>query len=335
MTTATTSYALDTALERLHLAAYEYGGGLSNHGPMVVEALDHLGLATEIGPWLDRYATHLDPARPTPPGDGAPTLGVDEPEVWERVFAEEVAAHPWPDVVRRWVPILGPGSVGAAGHGALRAAHAVRGLTRDDTDVRRRELVHGLAYWASRFHRLPGLASAGTRTPAEALPDVPATDAGGAWFISERMERVDPADFGPAVAAAALPVVPDDALSVVIDLALRVLATNPAGAIAFVHGVTVPCAMRTLLPFVDDADRRDLAAQAWWVVAALWSTYGTIDPLDDVALRSAAPPAWPDLVRRALASGDEHDIKLCVAAHDQVGRVDDVLLRHVVDVVLG
>ena len=42
--------ALDEALERLARKGPEYGGGLSNHGPMAAEALVALGRARACSP---------------------------------------------------------------------------------------------------------------------------------------------------------------------------------------------------------------------------------------------------------------------------------------------
>ena len=87
--------------------------------------------------------------------------------------------------------------------------------------------------------------------------------------------------------------------------------------------MTVPAAARHLLPYVDAAGRRAVAEQAWWVLAALWSAYGTRPPVSDVD----DAPGWDDLVAAALRRGDEHDIKLTVAARDQVDHVDERVLR--------
>ena len=193
------------------------------------------------------------------------------------------------------------------------------------------ELAHGLGYWAATFHAVPGCPATGSAGLGEALAAVPSTDS-DAWFISQRVAAIDGRSFGPAVGAASLPADADEAISLVIDLALRVLATNPAGAIAFVHAVTVPACARHLLPYVADGQRSVVADQAWWVLAAMWSTYGTEPPLVAV---DRPPATWDALIAAALASGDEHDIKLTIAARDQCGRVDDALLRHAVGTVVG
>ncbi len=52
---------LDAALTRLHTTDPEFGGGLSNHGPMAAEALEALGAPQQIPTFVDRYASRLSP----------------------------------------------------------------------------------------------------------------------------------------------------------------------------------------------------------------------------------------------------------------------------------
>src|SRR5229473_7640078 len=52
---------LDAALELLARRGPEYGGGLSNHGPMACEALMALARPEAVIPWLDQYRLRLQP----------------------------------------------------------------------------------------------------------------------------------------------------------------------------------------------------------------------------------------------------------------------------------
>lgn len=326
-----TGAILDDALAEFHRYRDEYAGGMTSHGPMVVESLEHAGLDENIAAWTTSYTSHLEPRTPAnPPTDRPLRIGHDGPEAWTAHFVSELEARSWQDVVVEWAPALVPGSVGAAGHGILRAAHAVRSLGRLESPARLAELAHGLGYWAATSYVLPGRPTTGDATLPHALEAVPAT-VSSAFFISDRMSDIDGRTFGPAVAAAALPSDADDALTAVIDLAARVLATNSEGAIAFVHAVTVPSCARHLLPFVDDAGRSAVADQAWWVLAAMWSAYGRHAPLSSAP---ADAPTWDELTAAALRSGDEHDIKLTIAARDQADRVEDLLLRAAVATVV-
>jgi hypothetical protein len=59
---------LDDALIALHRHAPEYAGGMTDHGPMVVEALSAMARDDAVPTWLAAYEPRLDPA----PADGAP-----------------------------------------------------------------------------------------------------------------------------------------------------------------------------------------------------------------------------------------------------------------------
>ena len=59
-------HVLDESLDRLAATGPEFGGGLSNHGPMGAEALIRLGRPDDVEPWLDRYIRGLEePPRAT------------------------------------------------------------------------------------------------------------------------------------------------------------------------------------------------------------------------------------------------------------------------------
>ncbi len=141
------SSPLDDALTVFAATAPSYGSlGLANHGPMAAEALDHLGRADAIAAWAEGYRRRLDPAsppadRPLSEEDWPGALG-EETRLrdWLALFEREVADRPPVAVVGEWVPRLLPGTVGAAGHGLIRTAHAVRALSGADTPPRRLEL---------------------------------------------------------------------------------------------------------------------------------------------------------------------------------------------------
>src|SRR6185312_17360932 len=154
---------LDDALNIFAGTAPEFGEfGLSNHGPMAAEVLDQLGRRDAIAAWVAVYRVRLDPAPPPPESrlseaEWPAALGVAErfPE-WLALFEAELADRPIGAVVGEWVPRLVPGAVGAAGHGLIRTAHALRAFGRSETHPRRVEVAVGLAYWASRYQELPG-----------------------------------------------------------------------------------------------------------------------------------------------------------------------------------
>ncbi|MGH3295288.1 MAG: questin oxidase family protein, partial [Trebonia sp.] len=124
---------LDEGLSRLAGTGPEFGGGLSNHGPMAAEALVRLGRAGEVEHWLDAYIKRLDEApRPTDRitgGNWRGALGdLRRAGDWEAYFREQMAEEDWRAVLNRWWPRLLPGLAAGATHGIIRTSHAARSL---------------------------------------------------------------------------------------------------------------------------------------------------------------------------------------------------------------
>src|ERR1700722_15104223 len=92
--------ALDDALVVFAATAPNYGpAGLANHGPMVAEALAHLGRSDAIGGWGAGSPPRLDeappPARPLSEEQCPAALGHEDrfPE-WLALFEREIADRP-------------------------------------------------------------------------------------------------------------------------------------------------------------------------------------------------------------------------------------------------
>jgi hypothetical protein len=275
---------VDEALERFHATADEYHGGLSNHGPMAVDALARLGAVDEIEPWARGYEGRLKPFEGPPP-----TVDLDEP---------------WEAVVRREVPSLLRGAVAAAGHGAIRVGHAVSMLRVADTPPRRMELARALAYWRASYDEVtPGPPIDGVSSARSALGAVAslAPPPPGPGLISDRVRSLGPV---PVFEAATV----DD----VIDAAAgALLASRRSSTIALVHAVTTPAALAVLAPYVavGAVDRA-----SWLVAAALVAGYAdALDPPAEVGDDVSSDEA----VGRAVETGDEHAIKLAAVC---VGR---------------
>ncbi len=229
-----------------------------------------------------------------------------------------------------WAPRLLPGAIGAATHGLIRTGHAVRALAAADTPPRRLELATALAFWASSYQELPGppLLIGHERVP-EALADLPylPEEAPRRVLISDRVACiVDIADeFEQAVASLGWT---GEAVELLDQLAgggsLAYLRNAGAGgAIGLLHAITSPLACEMLLPWLAQEDRDAALCYVWQAVAALHVAYDEDrgDPLS-----AASVPAADALVDRALASGDEHAIKLTEAALRSFGRSGDPFL---------
>ena len=307
-----------------------YGSaGLANHGPMATEALAHLGRSDAIPDWVAHYRRRLDDApsaaRPLTEAEWPAALGqADRYPEWLALFEREIADRPVAAVVGEWAPRLLPGAVGAATHGLIRTGHALRGLGEVDTAPRRLEVAHALAFWASSYQELPGPPLLiGHEGVADALADLPylPEDAPRPMLISDRVAAVaDIADeFEQAVASLGW-------TGGAVDL-LDQLATGGAlaylrnaddgGVIGLLHAVTSPLACELVLPWLAEEDRDAALGYVWQAAAALHVGYD----LDRLALApTKAPPSTDDLVDSAVASGDEHAIKLTEAALRSFGR---------------
>jgi hypothetical protein len=328
--------ALDEALTVFAATAPNYGSlGLANHGPMAAEALAHLGRDDAIGPWAAHYAKRLDaappPARPLTETEWQVALGRGDCfPAWLALFEREVADRPVAAVVGEWAPRLLPGTIGAATHGLIRTGHAVRGLAVADTPPRRLEVATGLAFWASSYRELPGPPLLiGREGVAQVLADLPylPEDAPAAVLISDRVAAVgDIADeFEQAVASLGWNGGSVELLDqLATGGALAYLRNADAGgAIGLLHAVTSQLACELLLPWLAKEDRDAALGYVWQAAAALHVAYD-VDRLAPAP--TDAPPSAESLVDQAVASGDEHAIKLTEAALRSFGRSGDAVL---------
>ena len=302
---------LDEAYDRLHATGPELVGGLTNHGPMVVECLVHLGAEDRVHRWLDGYAGELDEL---PRGrrieNWSAALG-DEKRLgdWLAHFAHD--GRPWPELLALWWPRLLPGLAAAATHGVIRTGHAVRALRSGETAPRRAELGQALAYWAALWQPVPALVPAGNRPPREALPAVPTLpqQEGRAY---ERLARLGDAPGWQESVTALAPVEdPVSVLSDVVDAALRVYAGRAAdNPVMLVHAVTAPAAVALVLPSLPASMHQQSVQAAWTAAAALVASYAA--PAGRPALTPAVEVT--DAVEQAIGHGDAHVVKLTEAA---------------------
>lgn len=330
--------ALDEALECLHAREPASVQGLSTHAPMVAEALAALGRGDRAVAWVRAYD---GPERALPVAalpidltDWRAALGprADAPSWeaslhrygdWQRFFAEALAEASWQSVLDTWVGRLAPGLAGAATHGIIRSAHAARALGRKETPVRLAELSRGLAYWAASYQEVPGRAAgAGSTEPAErsatyeaALAQVPlytelhGRSPGGNIVAGLRaaaeLEGFAPVrDGAPAWADSDL----HAGLSALTATFARVYLRHGTRhhAIAFIHAVTGPAALRKLAPYLRPATAAAALPFAWQAAAAIFAVYAR---RDDPPRVHEAGLGRAELVERALHNGDEHAIK--------------------------
>ncbi len=320
--------ALDAVLERFAATGPEFGPGLSNHGPMASEALVALGRADAVEAWAEDYAKNLlEPVgerNAIERDEWRETLGdVRRVGDWIAYFRRQVAENPWPELLDVWVARLSPGIMAAATHGVIRTAHAVRALYAGETPQRLQEFATGLAYWAARYQGLPVRTTGSAPQPmSAALKDIPRIDDSkrSRFLIFEAVRVLEAEDFGPAIDMAATDGPADAVIGEMTRLFVRQYLGNlGAASIGFVHSVTAPSALRLLVPHLSDASRTTAQRYVWQACAALYATYGRVDPS---LIRIGAEPVEfdrEDLAARALEARDEHAIKFteaCLREYD-------------------
>ncbi|SDP29038.1 Protein of unknown function [Streptomyces sp. cf386] len=315
--TNTTSGHLEEALERLHASGPERDGWLSNHAPMVVEALAAHGRAGAVHHWLDLYRDRLEdfPDRVAPVTDANWASALGDPRRitdWTDHYSRALADRPWRSVLAEWWPRLLPGMYGGATHTVIRVGHAVRALQAGENGPRLTELAHALGYWAARHQPVAGVAALpGAPTATEALDAVPAIDPGHVGFRT-RLAAVRrlPVWAGDVTD----PDTAKDRLAELVRAATHRYATHGHGEpTMLVHAATAPNAvLRTLDSLPRDQWVPSLHA-AWTASAAVTAMYGPVEPVAYV------PPARltaEEVLEKALAHGDEHVIKLTDTALD-------------------
>jgi hypothetical protein len=337
--------ALDEALEILAPYGPEYRGGLTNHGPMAVEALCALGRADAVIPWVDKYRKGLEP-RPLPTGRISTQAWRDllgrESRVadWMAFFENEMQERPWRQVLTTWVPRLAGGLIAAATHGPIRVGHAARGLANADTVARRRELAEGLGYWAATFHLLPGHPAVQSATAGDfpskmisTLQVLPVERRGNFALISEALAQLD--TFTPFANVSDLVDTSGDGGAFLSDLTAtfaRVYLANAKSVlstIVFVHSVTGPSSLRPMLPHLSAQDASVALRCGWQAAAALFTVYG-LTAAPEAAFASRGYDR-EELVARAIACGDEHAIKfteVCLREYELNPRPEYLAAAH-------
>jgi hypothetical protein len=229
------------------------------------------------------------------------------------------------------LPILRPGLFAGAGHGLLRTAHAVRCLEREDSPLRRRELARGLAYWSARYQTLPGspgsLGHGSEATLDDFFAELPriAEPATRVGFFFDRVRRLETsAAFARAINGMPRPAAQlvDGFLARLCRRAAGLYCAHPEARIVYVHAVTLPSAMRGLLPYFEDSERAEAALAVVQAVAALHAIHGERDPIETAAPQSDSSideeilrmaESWDEIRYRAATSIQEHAIKMVEA----------------------
>ena len=322
------SQVMDEALNRLHRTGPEWSGRLSNHGPMVVEAMIRHGHVDGVEGWLDWYETRLDPvpatSRRIKGDDWVDALG-DPSRLgdWAGFFDNELAEHSWLDVLEIWWPRLLPGLAASATHSVIRVGHAVEALRDQEmSQTRLAELSQALAYWAGRWLPVPNSAPpSGTLEIAQALESLPALG-GEELAFPDLLARLSSDARWPDAAAALqqnpIPGAPHDQLVALVTAATLHYRTHAHGSpIMLVHSATAPNAVLRVLPSLHESLWEPSLHAAWRASAAITMIYNpsaglgsTQEPSDSLTSSAA------DVFALAVEHRDEHVIKLADTALD-------------------
>jgi len=289
----------------------EYGHNLASHLPMALTALARLGADdARREAFAHAYATRLHAAPPRAPWPaGEAWQGrFGDPHAWpayRSLFDDWIDYEGAPVVLAQALPALLRGVGAAAFHGPIRAAYAVAA-------GHSHELADALAYWACRWFALgPPPRGGAEREPATLLARLRVAKPGPS-LIAERMAL---ATTDPAVAAAVptLHIDREATLGQLATLAARLYAQTRNFTV--LHLVTSAHALRVLLPWLDDDDVADALGHYWLAYAAGHVASGLAQGVGP-ALPGAALP-WATIVARAIASDDDHLIKLVDSCREQ------------------
>ena len=313
----------DEALKLLTGTGPEYGKGRANDGAIVAASLAALERPQTVVPWLKAYLERLQPMPPArvplTRNNWRTALGKwNRVSDWIQFFRRELEQVPWTHVVADWLPRLAPGLSGGAGHPLLRTAEALHHLATEESSLRKGELAESLGYWAGRYLKLPGIlgsTAAGNLSPSDALARI-------TWQHKDRPPRFKDISAGlknltgfPSFAGVinlvAIPPQPRALISQITGSMARVqLAHNqaPAKLVPFIHGLTVPGALRSVLPHLREEDMPALLRYGWQFAGAIYTIYGRANPVESW---DQPPVDTEALADRAVATGNEHAILLC------------------------
>ena len=315
---------LASLLQRNHELRPDFGGGFSNHVSMGLYSLRALG--ADEGQ-LERFAaaswSRLEPL-PAEPGpafeerDWKSRLGQrDAINGYRALFTRAIARHGRDATLRKYLPDLLPG-IGCAGfHALIRTGYGVR--FGDE-----REVADGLAYWATAFASLGALGPIGAeRDPRALFESVHATPALAnqglqGHLISGKMKSASQLPGFEAKVSAFAP--SDTTVASLAAATVRLYAQR--GDFTCLHAVTGTHAFRLLQPFITTPE---LGLRYLW--QAMLAAYVSVGAPRVLTPPVGEVPAWSEIVGRARASLDEHDVKLVEVAREQGAFYSDPFYR--------
>ena len=296
----------------------EYRDQLTNHLPMALHALHALSADPQrLRDFFTSYSERFQcPSAPAPAAephstdvDGPSWRGpVDAYPALLTRFQRRLACDGPQATLRSALPALLPGVAAAAFHGAIRTAHAVQaGHTG--------ELAAALAYWAWRWQALAPPPAVDARVDlgvwASRLVEQAPTWRSSGPLISIRMNEASRSALYLAWAGALRPApTVQQRIAELAGLAVARYVAKPNFTV--LHMVTGMHALRTLLPWIEDSTAVQATLAHSFVAAYLAAG---VSPLP--APPEPQPRSWPEVIGAALASDDDHVIKLVHACREE------------------
>ena len=298
---------------QLELSA-EYRNQLTSHLPMALHALHSLGASPQrLQSFYASYARRLDgmpgAALAQPVADWRSLRG--QPDAYPALLASMRALVDRDGVnatLRAMLPDLLLGVAAAAFHGLIRTAHAVQS---DHTG----EVAAALAYWVWRWQSLAPAQVPAVRMPLPAWSQALVRDA-QVWrtdgsLISIRMDQATQGAVYRSLADALQPFA--DLHSAIVSLAALAAERYVASPnFTVLHMITGLRALRVLLPWIESEEGVQSILVRAFTAAYLAARV--------VPLPVAPTPrlsTWPEIIAAAIASDDDHVIKLVHACRDE------------------
>ncbi|MBT3067867.1 questin oxidase family protein [Rhodoferax sp. U11-2br] len=310
---------LDTSLQ----LPPEYQGKLASHLPMALHALHSLGASPQrMQEFYEVYARRFQ-NQSHPPVVPKSSMSVTD---WRRLRGQSdtypmllayfnglVARSGTETTLRLVLPDLMSGVAAAAFHGVIRTAHAIEAAHAG-------ELAAALAYWAWRWQPL---AEPPTVDPLIGLDRwakllierAPGWHSDG-QLIAIRMDEASQSDIYRELAGALIPAATvETCIADLAALALDRYVVKPNFTV--LHMITGLRALRTLLPWMQGIETETLQAIVVHCFVAAYLA-ARVAPFNDVITPKVK--SWPEVINVALASDDDHLIKLVHACRDEAAR---------------
>ena len=288
----------------------EYRGGLSNHLPMALIALYGLGASSkDLMSFYNAYIPRLEVLSASDNQELGRSAGLPDSESTHlgelRDLLARAPQNGFEETRASAIDLLAPGVGAAAFHGLIRTAYGIEASHRAEEFV-------GLAYWSQRYLPLANeLPNPGTlalepwlrrlveHVHQHAKPGLPAAD-----LIHLQMALVSRTE-GFTQLLDDLDIEHTSTLDFARLAARLYLAT---GDFTVIHLVTSAHAVGLLSRYAAEPVR----LRHWYAVAYLTALV-TVEPGAFGELPAVKMLAWPAIRQQAMASMDDHVIKLCYA----------------------